>query len=170
MELAAPPAGAAMADAVGAWQSLPDKSSPVALAMRAELMRLWVDSEVNRLTSLRAQTLREAGTPGPSGSLGKLAGAVLARRIAAFGVGLLGAEGTMYGSYEMRQPTYGLFGPEEAVADLCPIQRRFVGSPSASLAGGTDNIQRNIIAERVLGLPRDIAADRGVPWSRTLHN
>ena len=71
----------------------------------------------------------------------------------------------------MRQPTYGLFGPEDDVApDPYPIQRRFVGSPSSSLAGGTDDIQRNIIGERVLGLPRDIAVDRGVPWSQVLHN
>ena len=85
-------------------------------------------------------------------------------------MGLLGVEGTLYGSYEMRQPTYGIFGPEEVVHDPYPIQRRFVGSPSASLAGGTDDIQRNIIGERVLGLPRDIAVDRGVPWNQVLHN
>jgi alkylation response protein AidB-like acyl-CoA dehydrogenase len=163
--------GAAMADAVAAWQRRSDKSSNVALAARAELMRLWVDSEVNRLTSMRAGALRAAGTPGPGGSIGKLAGAVLARRIAAVTLGGLGPEGMLYGTYEMRQPTYGLFGPPDEVApDPYPIQRRFVSSPSASLAGGTDDIQRNIISERVLGLPRDIAVDRGVPWRQVPHN
>ena len=84
---------------------------------------------------------------------------------------MLGPEGTLYGSYEMRQPTYGLFGtPDDVAPDPCPVQRRFVSSPSASLAGGTDDIQRNIIGERVLGLPRDIAVDRGVPWSQVPHN
>jgi alkylation response protein AidB-like acyl-CoA dehydrogenase len=163
--------GSAMASTIEAWQRRADRVSNAALAERAELMRLWVDTEVNRLTSMRAAVLRAAGTPGPEGSIGKLAGAVISRRVAAFTVGLLGPAGGLYGSYEMRQPTYGIFGPEEERApDPYPVQRRFVGSPSASLAGGTDDIQRNIIAERVLGLPRDIAVDRGVPWSQVLHN
>jgi alkylation response protein AidB-like acyl-CoA dehydrogenase len=163
--------GAAMADAVAAWSRRSDKASSAAQAIRSDLVRLWVDSEVNRLTSLRAGALQAAGTPGPGGSIGKLAGAVLARRIGAFTIDMLGAEGMLYGSYEMRQPTYGIFGPEDAVApDPYPVQRRFVASPSASLAGGTDDIQRNIIAERVLGLPRDIAVDRGVPWSQVRRN
>jgi alkylation response protein AidB-like acyl-CoA dehydrogenase len=163
--------GAAMADAIEAWRRLPDRGSHRAAPLRDELVALWIEAEVNRLTSLRAAALRAVGTAGPGGSIGKLAGAVLSRRIAAFTVGLLGPEGMLYGSYEMRQPTYGLFGPEPQVApDLYPVQRRFVASPSASLAGGTDDIQRNIIAERVLGLPRDIAVDRGVPWSQVPHN
>jgi len=167
----ATPRGSGMAPAVEAWQRRTDKSSNEAMTVRADLMRLWVDSEVNRLTSMRAGVLRSVGATGAEGSIGKLAGAVLGRRIAAFTVGLLGAEGMLYGSYEMRQPTYGIFGVEdEVVPDTHPIQRRFVGSPSGSLAGGTDDIQRNIIAERVLGLPRDIAVDRGVPWSQVAHN
>jgi len=163
--------GAALAEAIKAWRALADANSPRAAALRSELMTLWVDAEVNRLTSLRAASLRAVGAAGPEGSIGKLAGAVLSRRIAAFSVGLLGPAGMLYGSYEMRQPTYGLFGPEpEVVPDPSPLQRRFVSSPSASLAGGTDDIQRNIISERVLGLPRDIAVDRGVPWSQVAHN
>jgi alkylation response protein AidB-like acyl-CoA dehydrogenase len=163
--------GAGMSATVHAWARRDDKESNQAQATRAEVLRAWVDSEVNRLSSVRAGALREAGTPGPGGSTGKLGGAVFSRRVAALTVGLLGAEGMLYGSYEMRQPTYGIFGPEEEVApDPHPLQRRFVGSPSASLAGGTDDIQRNIIAERVLGLPRDIAVDRGVPWSQVPHN
>ena len=50
------------------------------------------------------------------------------------------------------------------------IQRSFVGSPGMSIAGGTDQIQRNIIGDRVLGLPRDPSVDKGVPWSQILRN
>jgi alkylation response protein AidB-like acyl-CoA dehydrogenase len=165
------PRGASTAEAVAAWRRLAERQPSQAAALRDELMSIWVEAEVNRLTSIRAGALRARGGAGPEGSIGKLAGAVLSRRAAAFTVGLLGPEGSLYGSYEMRQPTYGLFGPEpEPAPDSSSIQRRFVASPSASLAGGTDNIQRNIIAERVLGLPRDIAVDRGIPWSQVPHN
>jgi alkylation response protein AidB-like acyl-CoA dehydrogenase len=50
------------------------------------------------------------------------------------------------------------------------IARAFVGSPGMSIAGGTDQIQRNIIGDRVLGLPREPSVDRGVPWSETKRN
>ena len=69
--------GAAMTSALEAWARRTDKQSNTALTARAELMRLWVDAEVNRLTSMRAGVLRTVGTPGPEGSIGKLAGAVI---------------------------------------------------------------------------------------------
>ena len=49
-------------------------------------------------------------------------------------------------------------------------QHALVGSPATGIAGGTDQIQRNIIGDRVLGLPREPAVDRGVPWNETLRS
>ena len=110
--------------------------------------------------------MQAAGTAGAEGSLGKLAVTVAGRSLAAFAVELLGMEGTLIDGYDnvssdFGRRTYG--GPYGA-------QRAFVGSPGMSIAGGTDDIQRNIVGERVLGLPHEPAPDRGVAWSQTLRN
>ncbi len=157
----------AIAPAVRAWQARTDRTSPEARVVRDELMRHWVDAEVLRLLQARAATLRAAGGSGPEGSLGKLASSVAWRRLAEFLPRLLGAEAMLIDGYDgdvsmMRRdrPSGGPFA----------LQRSFVGSPGMSIAGGTDEIQRNIIGDRVLGLPREPSVDKGLPWSQTLRN
>ncbi|MGD9797816.1 MAG: acyl-CoA dehydrogenase family protein, partial [Acidimicrobiia bacterium] len=108
------------------------------------------------------------GSSGPEGSLGKLANSVVGRRLADWAPVLLGPEGTILeGGYDqpedMASMRRGRSGPGA-------LQRGAVGSPGIAIAGGTDQIQRNIIGDRVLGLPREPAADRGVPWSKTLRS
>jgi alkylation response protein AidB-like acyl-CoA dehydrogenase len=67
-----------------------------AIAVRSDLMRAWVRNEVGRLTNWRANDLRKAGTPGPEGSVAKLAFAEENQRTSELCVNLLGAEGMLY--------------------------------------------------------------------------
>jgi alkylation response protein AidB-like acyl-CoA dehydrogenase len=155
-----------IATSVRLWSERADKTSAAAMAMRDRLVRLWIDAEVGRLTMMRATEARRLGNAGPESSIGKLGGAERGKAIAALNVDLLGAGGMLYDSYEMRISDGGRTPERGAFA----VQRGFVGSPSGSIAGGTSDIQRNIIGERVLGLPREPAPDKGLPWSRTLRN
>jgi hypothetical protein len=75
-----PPRGSgSIASAVELWNQLPSESR--SRAIRDKLMKLWVEAEVNRLTNTRASEMRSVGTPGPEGSIGKLAFADLNKRI-----------------------------------------------------------------------------------------
>jgi alkylation response protein AidB-like acyl-CoA dehydrogenase len=152
--------------AVQLWQARADKESPNARALRDELVQQWVHAEVVRLLQARAAARRAAGNTGPEGSLGKLAVSTAGRSLAEFTVHLLGPEGTLIDGYDNVSSHFG----RRNYAGAQGAQRALVGSPGMAIAGGTDQIQRNIIGERVLGLPREPAPDRGVPWSETLRN
>jgi alkylation response protein AidB-like acyl-CoA dehydrogenase len=103
-----------------------------------------------------------AGGSGPEGSLGKLSTSVTGRRLGEFVVALLGPDALLIDGYD---------GSSEPAARAAFVtQHALVSSPATGIAGGTDQIQRNIIGDRVLGLPREPAVDRGVPWNETLRN
>jgi alkylation response protein AidB-like acyl-CoA dehydrogenase len=93
--------------------------------------------------------LKAGKTPGPGGSLGKLFGSIIARRVRGLAL-------------EFAGPGSVAWDPDdESGAEL---QRIVLNSFQSGIAGGTDEIQRNIIGDRVLGLPREPAVDRGVPF------
>jgi alkylation response protein AidB-like acyl-CoA dehydrogenase len=155
-----------MVPMVAAWNARADKTSPTARALRAELLRHWVNAEVVRLLQMRAGVLRAQGSSGPEGSLGKLAVSVQGRARAEWAPALLGPAGLLLDGEGY-----------DAVANAATMRLGMqnlvmacVGSPGMAIAGGTDQIQRNIIGERVLGLPREPAVDRGVAWNETLRN
>jgi alkylation response protein AidB-like acyl-CoA dehydrogenase len=125
---------------------------------RDQLARLWIESEVLRLTNIRASQARRVGTPGPEGSIGKVMAADLNKRITDFAVDLLGAAGMGYGSYEMTRPTRAL--------ESRSTQQAFLRMRANSIEGGTSEIMRNILGERVLGLPGDVRVDKDRPWSQ----
>ncbi|HZU74364.1 MAG TPA: acyl-CoA dehydrogenase family protein [Acidimicrobiales bacterium] len=127
-------------------------------ALRDKLIRLWIEAEAARLTNLRAAQLRSLGNPGPEGSTGKLAFAELNQRISSFCVDLLGPEGMLYSSYEMVRP-------EEAGGSGQDMQKFFLRTRANSIEGGTSEVMRNILGERVLGLPGDVRVDKDRPWS-----
>jgi alkylation response protein AidB-like acyl-CoA dehydrogenase len=124
---------------------------------RDQLLQLWVEAEVTRLTNLRAGQLRRKGVPGPEGSVAKLAFAELNQRIYAFCMHLMGADGMLYGDYTMRRP-------EEVSLTAGDPRHLFLRSRANSIEGGTSEVLRNILGERVLGLPGDVRADKDRPW------
>jgi len=150
-----PPKGSGMIKvATDAWSKRADHDA----ATKDELMKLWVRAEVLRLTNWRASDARRVGTPGPEGSIGKLLSAELNKDITDFAVNLLGAEGMLYGSYEMVRPV--------ATMSFDNAQKAFLRCRANSIEGGTSEVMRNILGERVLGLPGDVRVDKELPWSQ----
>ncbi len=129
---------------------------------RERLMRLWAAAEVTRLTNLRASQLRRRGTPGPEGSVAKLVYAELNQEIYDFCVDLLGPAGQLYDTYEMVVPT--------EVGPIRDPRRAFLRARANSIEGGTSEIMRNILGERVLGLPGEPRVDKDVPWKDVPRN
>lgn len=143
-----------ISDAVALWATRPDLHTPV---LRDRLAQLWLRAEAQRLTSERSRASATAGDPGPEGSIGKLVGAELNQQIYQFCMDLLGPEGILYHTYAMRG--------RDADGDWRgPIQQRFLRSRANTIEGGTSEVMRNILGERVLGLPGDLRADAGMPW------
>lgn len=149
-----------IASAVHAWNALPEDQRDS--STRDELMKLWIRAEVLRLTNIRANAARKMGSPGPEGSIGKMAGADLNKETYAFAVNLQGANGMLYGSYAMTRP-------ETAMA-FDGIQKAFLRSRANTIEGGTTEVMKNILGERVLGLPGDVRVDREIAWNKVARN
>ncbi|MDX1689572.1 MAG: acyl-CoA dehydrogenase family protein [Acidimicrobiia bacterium] len=126
-------------------------------AARDEVARLWVEFEAARLTNLRASQNRRRGTPGPEGSTAKLVYAELNKRIYETATDLMGAEAMLYPSYEMTRPG--------EVSGIDDIRKAFLRARANSIEGGTSEIMKNILGERVLGLPGEPRVDKDLPWS-----
>src|SRR5712692_8887603 len=110
--------------------------------IRQQLAQLAIDVKALQVTRLRGLTRRLRGEPpGPEGSILKLFGSELALRVADFSSTLLGPYATVD-------------APTEAVPDAARWHHRVLGARQYTIAGGTSEIQRNIIGERVLGLPK----------------
>ena len=146
-----------IAEAVRIW----DEEAPVRTAtQRDELVRRWIEAEVLRLTNVRAAQNRRAGNPGPEGSIAKLLFAEVNARIYELCVDLLGPLALSGFDYELRRTEYlGLVGPPGSA------RKMFLRSRANSIEGGTSEIQRNILGERVLGLPGEPRTDKDLPWS-----
>ncbi|UDY36439.1 acyl-CoA dehydrogenase family protein [Dermatobacter hominis] len=125
--------------------------------MRDTITQLWIQAEVNRLTNLRAAANRKAGTPGPEGSVAKLAMAELNKQIYSVAMDVLGPEGMLYSSYELVRPRHALFTDD--------MHKNFLRARANSIEGGTSEVLRNILGERVLGLPGDVRVDKDLPWT-----
>jgi alkylation response protein AidB-like acyl-CoA dehydrogenase len=122
-------------------------------ATRSKLASWAVKASGLKYTSYRAvSALSKGERPGPENSIGKLVAGVMLQDIASYAMDLQGAAGALTGAAE-----------ETAAGQF---QQMLLSSPSMRIAGGTDEILRNIIAERVLGLPGDIRVDKDVPFNK----
>ncbi|MBI2710905.1 MAG: acyl-CoA dehydrogenase family protein [Actinobacteria bacterium] len=146
----------AIAEAVRIWRDEAHDRSP---ATKDRLMRLWVEAEALRLTNIRAGLNRKAGNPGPEGSIAKLMFAEVNKRIYELCVDLLGPAAMVGFDYEMRRAeNLGLVGAPGS------SRKMFLRSRANSIEGGTSEIQRNILGERILGLPGEPRTDKDQPW------
>jgi alkylation response protein AidB-like acyl-CoA dehydrogenase len=154
-----PPRGAGFAgELVKIWRATEPHEGPTAAADRDRVMQLWIRAEVLRLTNIRAGQQRAKGTPGPEGSIGKLAMAELNKDIASCAIDLLGAEGMLFpAGYPMER--------SRRTAMWTSAPQAFLRTRANSIEGGTTEIMKNILAERVLGLPGDLRTDKDLPWS-----
>jgi alkylation response protein AidB-like acyl-CoA dehydrogenase len=118
--------------------------------LRQDLMRLYTLNEIARYTNLRMRAAKAAGRgPGPEANTAKLSMSRITRLSRDLGLAILGAGGMLSGS---DAPLNGM------------ITEMALFSPAVSIYGGSDEIQRNIIGERVLGLPSEPRPDKGVPF------
>ena len=153
----APRGGGIIALALRAWKKSTRHGDPVA---RDQLARFWIEAEVNRLTNMRASQPRAKGTPGPGG-LGRQDGDGRPQP-AADGL----RDGAASGPTRCCiRPATRWTGPTTAM-DLSNPQKAFLRVQANSIEGGTTNIMKNILGERVLGLPGEPRADKDVPWSQ----
>jgi len=120
-------------------------------AVRQKLADIYIRSKGIQYTGYRAlSALSRGDTPGPEGSIGKAVGAPLMQEIAAFAVELQGPMGGLADQ---------TVAPQEA-----SWQESYLSAPGMRIAGGTDEILKNIIAERVLQLPPEIRVDKNKPF------
>ena len=129
----------------GAWASE---------AVQDEVLGLLVRERVLQMTTLRAFAEAGSGEPGAEGSIRKHANAVLLEDLACLAMDLEPQGGTSWPA--------GTPAPQ-ATED-------FLSMKELSIAGGTSEIQRNIIAERLLGLPKDVDPEKGLPFDRRVRS
>ena len=151
---ALPREGGTVGIVAAAWRAHPELRTP---GLHDRLIRLWADAEIARLATERLRQQLAAGQPGPEGSAAKIVFARLNQELSALELELSGADGLRYDDWSLSRPETVSFvtrGPGY----------RYLRARANSIEGGTSEILRNIIAERVLGLPAELRVDKDVAW------
>ncbi len=129
--------------------------------LRARLIDLWIRARVLGLNNARVAAKLGQGTAGPEGSVGKVGWAEIQMAGYELCLDLMGDESLLYSDYSIHQPENW-----ETRHEGADLPRQFLRSRANSIEGGTTEIMRNIIAERVLGLPSEARVDKDRPWSQ----
>ena len=130
-------------------ETVPHRESPL---VRDRLAQLYIDNQVKEVTAFRAAAARAAGRPpGPEGSIGKVFNAELNQRRSEAAVDAAGMAGVAWMPGDQ-------FAESRAQA--------YLRARANTIEGGTSEVLRSQIAERLLGLPREPEADKGQPWSQ----
>lgn len=149
------PRGGGMVGVVAqTWRDRPDGRTS---DLHDRLMRLWVEAEVARATATRLRQKLASGQPGPEGSALKLVFARVNQDLSGLELELLGDDGLRFSDWTMVRPEQVDFLGRDA-------GYRYLRTKGNSIEGGTSEILRNIIAERVLGLPGEHRVDKDVAW------
>ncbi|MCP5044857.1 MAG: acyl-CoA dehydrogenase, partial [bacterium] len=144
--------GAGIKDLIKLAQSveLNDKAAIEDGGVRRKIADFAVRRNGLKYTGQRGlSALSQGQTPGPEASIGKLVAAIMGLEMGAFGMELQGAAGVLTGEDSPGDPAW---------------EQTYMAMPGLRLAGGTDEILRNIIAERVLGMPGEPRMDKGKPF------
>ena len=136
------------------WREHPERRTA---AMHDRLLELWVDAEVARISSIRLAQKLAAGQPGPEGAAMKLTFARLNQALSGLEVELNGIDGLRAADWTLRRPVDFDWSTRDATF-------RYLRSKGNSIEGGTSEILKNIVSERVLGLPLEARADKDIPW------
>ncbi len=145
--------------------------------LRQRLARVYVEHTVLELIRMRTLSARLKGEqPGPEASIRKLLGDEHGQHVMALARDLIGAAALLTGGDGSSAPTGAEFRPGTETKNLGPVKPPrtldhpgwydgYMFSQALTIGGGTGEVQRNIVAERVLGLPHDIDVHQGLGWS-----
>ncbi|WP_028660707.1 acyl-CoA dehydrogenase family protein [Nocardioides insulae] len=151
---ATPREGGMIGKVAQTWREQPERRTP---DLHDRLMRLWVDSEVMRVTGQRLRQKLAAGEPGPEGSAMKLTYARVNQQLSGLDLEIQAEDGLRYGDWTMVRPEKtDMLGRDAGF--------RYFRAKGNSIEGGTSEILRNVVSERILGLPGEHRVDKDVPF------
>ncbi|GAB7003235.1 acyl-CoA dehydrogenase [Nocardioides sp. AN3] len=136
------------------WRENPERHTA---ELQDRLLQLWVEAEAARVTGVRLAQKLASGQPGPEGSVMKLLFARNAQRLSGLELELLAEDGLRFSDWTMVRPESVTFTGRDA-------GYRYLRAKGNSIEGGTDEVIRNVVSERVLGLPAEPRTDKDRPW------